>query len=96
MTRRNSMLLFVFLIFVSLSTSSSAGMIKGDISKGPIVSIDGIKGEMTVADSRSGINVTYKVNPDVASSFQNGQIVIVRSDSGSNVARSVKLVQKRK
>lgn len=96
MLRKSLMMLAAFGVILALSTFSFAGLLKGDISKGPIVSIDEAKGEMTVADSRSGTNVTYKVSPDVAASFQKGQVVIVRSDSGSNVAKSVKIVQKRR
>ena len=96
MFRRSLMLLVVLSAVFALSTLGFAGLIKGDISKGPIVSIDTVKNEITVADSRSGTNVTYKVSPDVVASFEKGQVVIVRSDSGSNVAKSVKLVQKKR
>ena len=96
MLRKSLMLLAVLGVVFSLSTSGYAGLIKGDISKGPIVSIDTVKNEITVADSRSGTNVTYKVSPDVVASFEKGQVVIVRSDSGSNVAKSVKLAQKKR
>src|SRR3990167_6487026 len=96
MFRRTLMLLVALSVVFTLSTPGFAGLIKGDISKGPIVSIDTVKNEITVADSRSGTNVTYKVSPDVATSFEKGQVVIVRSDSGSNVAKSVRLVQKRR
>jgi len=96
MLRRSLMMSAAFGVILALSAPSFAGLIKGDIAKGPIVSIDAEKGEMTVADSRSGTNVTYKVSPDVAASFQKGQVVIIRSDSGSNVAKSVKLVQKKR
>jgi len=89
-------MLAAFGVILALLTPSFAGLIKGDIAKGPIVSIDTVKNEITVADFRSGTNVTYKVSPDVAASFQKGQVVIVRSDSGSNVAKSVKLVQKKR
>ena len=96
MFRRSLMLLVVLSAVFALSTLGFAGLIKWDISKGPIVSIDTVKNEITVADSRSGTNVTYKVSPDVVASFEKGQVVIVRSDSGSNVAKSVRLVQKKK
>ena len=96
MFRRSLMLLVVLSAVFALSTLGFAGLIKGDISKGPIVSIDTVKNEITVADSRSGTNVTYKVSPDVVASFEKGQVVIVRSDSGSNVAKSVKLAQKKR
>ncbi len=58
MVRKSVIMLVVLLGLVFLSTSSFAGMIKGDIAKGPIVSIDTVKNEITVADSRSGTNVT--------------------------------------
>lgn len=96
MIRKNVIILAVFAAFTFVAIPSFAGLIKGDIAKGSIVSIDTVKNEITVADSRSGANVTYKVSPDVAASFQKGQVVIVRSDSGSNVAKSVKLVQKKR
>lgn len=96
MFRKSFMLLAILGLVFSLTASGFAGLIKGDIAKGPIVSIDAEKGEMTVADSRSGTNVTYTVSPNIAASFQKGQVVIVRSDPGSNVAKSVKLVEKRR
>ena len=96
MIRKNTFILAVFAALMFAASPSFAGLIKGDIAKGPIVSIDTVKNEITVADSRSGTNVTYKVSPDVAKSFEEGQVVVVRSDSGSDVAKSVKLAQKKR
>lgn len=88
--------LAIVTVFAFLATPVSAGMLKGDIVKGPIVAIDVEKGEMTVDDSRSGQRLTYKVAPDVAASYQKGQIVIIRAKEGSDVAQSVKLARRQR
>ena len=92
---KKTIVLVVLASLLFLSTPGFAGLIKGNVAKGPIVRIDTFKNEITVSDARSrGEEVTFKVTPAVAGSFQKGQVVIIRADAGSNVAKSVKLVEK--
>lgn len=88
MKRRCTLFLLAAVLLV-FSTSASAALIKGDIAKGPIVSIDTVKGQLVVNDGRSGKEVSYSVPAGMLSGLQRGQVVIVRSEK--NVVKSIRL-----
>jgi len=90
------MVVTIFITLFAFSTPGFAALIKGDVAKGPIIAMDSAKGEITVSDYRSGRDITYKVSREVLASFQKGQVVIIRSDPGSNVAKSVRPVVRRR
>ena len=80
------------LSFLSVSGLSSAALLKKEVVKGPITSIDLTKNEIVVADFRSGRTFTFVVPASIINSLQKGSVYIVLAKPGSNKADSVRLV----
>ena len=86
----------VFLVaLLSLLTPSFAGLLKKNVLKCRIVSIDPVRNEVVCRNSRDGKHQTYIVTPPMISSLYKDKEVILISNLGSNVVQAIKEVRRR-
>ena len=95
--KRVIVMMTVAVLFFSFSTPSFALLRKDlEIAKGRVVAVDAAKNEMIITDYGTGLNKAYIVPAAVVGSLEKGKEVVVISKPGSNIARSVRLVIKRR
>jgi len=94
--KRGLIVVVSLIALLSLWTPSFAGLLKKNVLKCRIVSIDPIRNEVVCRDSRSGKHQTYIVSPPMIRSLQKDKEVILISNLESNIVQSIREVRRRR